>query len=726
MLIAPEIMDINTDTTSNTHVTRSTTIGEQGVQLAETGVQLAETGVHQPLNEIIPTILPVHSDTVPSPILPTPSTYIYRNDTDHYRMYDPATSTGKKLQKYFPYIGKTFLDSETNESFTITAVCRSPDSTRPYFKFYDHIQYPTAPALEENYEFTPCTEILSVADYKFNYPIHHIRATTTSISDYSLPDTPMTVKMIYSHKHSTLLQEALNKELQSYVTNGAITASTLTPAAIKAAGYQLLSVRIIFSIKLHPDGTFNKYKVRMVLRGDRWQNLANIDLYASTVRMDSLRLIWSLICHYNLELAFFDVATAFLVPPLRVDEHIYIKRPSSLDDSHMPAISKVNKCIYGLPQAAKYFEEDLNAKMASLNFTPLVCDPKIFIRRTGESFVIVGTHVDDNMVAATSVALRDEFLREIGDLYTITTVIDPTMFLGITISRDRERNTLEISQPQYIQSLLEKHDIPLVEKNPPSTPMVCIDTDPTSPVIPSPYLPISAITTYQSRIGGLLYLAIMTRPDILYAVITLSQHTQSPTEHDMAAVERLLRYVAGTIDLTMKYNKSTSSDLQLSAYADASYNVHHDNKSHSGLLVCLGTYSAPLLYSSKKQTITADSSTVAELIAAHAVTKELQWTINMLQELGFSLPTTPILHQDNMSTIKIVHQPGNSGKTKHISLRYNIVRELCANGIIKVQYLATEEMIADILTKALGPTAFLHLRPLLMGHGNGNTTTSAV
>ena len=100
---------------------------------------------------------------------------------------------------------------------------------------------------------------------------------------------------------------------------------------------------------------------------------------------------------------------------------------------------------------------------------------------------------------------------------------------------------------------------------------------------------------------------------------------------------------------------------------------------------------------------------MAELIAAHAVIKELQWTINMLQELGFSLPTTCILYQDNMSTIKIVHQPGNSGKTKHISLRYNIVRELCANGTIKVQYLPNEEMIADILTKALGPTAFLHL-----------------
>ena len=168
----------------------------------------------------------------------------------------------------------------------------------------------------------------------------------------------------------------------------------------------------------------------------------------------------------------------------------------------------------------------------------------------------------------------------------------------------------------------------------------------------------------------------------------------------------------------MQYHKSTSSVLSLNAYADASYNVHRDNKSHSGLMICIGDFSAPLLFSSKKQTITADSSTVAELIATHAVTKELQWVINMLTELGFSLPTTPILHQDNMSTIKIFNQPGNSGKTKHISLRINIVRELRANGTIHIIYCPTEDMLADIFTKALGPSAFLHLRPLLMGHTN--------
>ena len=76
--------------------------------------------------------------------------------------------------------------------------------------------------------------------------------------------------------------------------------------------------------------------------------------------------------------------------------------------------------------------------------------------------------------------------------------------------------------------------------------------------------------------------------------------------------------------------------------------------------------------------------------------------------------------------MKIFNQRGNAGKTKHIHLRYNIVRELCANGTINIKYCPTTEMVADILTKALGPTLFLHLRPLLMGHRSHIDDTSAL
>ena len=166
--------------------------------------------------------------------------------------------------------------------------------------------------------------------------------------------------------------------------------------------------------------------------------------------MDSIRLVYSLICNYQLEIAFFDVETAFLIPPLRVDEEIYIKRPPQLTDVHMPAISKVNKCIYGLLQAARYFEDHFNATMASLGYRPLIGDPKIFIKRTGDSYVIVCTHVDDNLVAATSIELKNEFLREIANIYKVTVDLDPTRFLGVNIHRDRTNHTLGISQPLYI------------------------------------------------------------------------------------------------------------------------------------------------------------------------------------------------------------------------------------------------------------------------------------
>ena len=50
----------------------------------------------------------------------------------------------------------------------------------------------------------------------------------------------------------------------------------------------------------------------------------------------------------------------------------------------------------------------------------------------------------------------------------------------------------------------------------------------------------------------------------------------------------------------------------------------------------------------KKQTITADSSTVAEFIAAHLATKEIMWARSMLAELGYPQLDPTILYEDNM------------------------------------------------------------------------------
>ena len=74
--------------------------------------------------------------------------------------------------------------------------------------------------------------------------------------------------------------------------------------------------------------------------------------------------------------------------------------------------------------------------------------------------------------------------------------------------------------------------------------------------------------------------------------------------------------------------------------------------------------------------------------------------------------------QDNQSTIRLLTNKGASAgrTTKHLRRRLSGLREHVMNGDISVHYLASDLMlIADILTKTLGPTAFLTLRPLLMG-----------
>ena len=63
----------------------------------------------------------------------------------------------------------------------------------------------------------------------------------------------------------------------------------------------------------------------------------------------------------------------------------------------------------------------------------------------------------------------------------------------------------------------------------------------------------------------------------------------------------------------------------------------------------------------------------------------------------------------------MVNSDGNSQKTKHIDIRYNLTREQVKNNVITMDHLQTKDMTSDILTKPLAGTPFLHLRPLLLG-----------
>ena len=299
---------------------------------------------------------------------------------------------------------------------------------------------------------------------------------------------------------------------------------------------------------------------------------------------------------------------------------------------------------------------------------------------------------------------------ELAKVYTLTTDFEPKIFVGLVITRNRTSRSLTITQPHYVESLINKFSIPSSSaKYPMSEDFL------TNMPLPSTdsLFPPDLQTLFQEKVGSILYLASQTRPDLLYSTTQLSRRSNKATARDMAAADRLLRYIASTPSLGITFC-SYDKPFRLFAYVDASYNCYSDSKSHTGVSLHLGQFSGAFLSLSKKQTIVADSTTVSEFVATHTAVQKVLWAQHLLTELGLPSEAITTLYQDNKSTIRLIQHKGNSGRTKHIALRFHMIRDCVKNNNITIEYLCSEAMTADTLTKPLGSLLFpIHQARLL-------------
>ena len=135
--------------------------------------------------------------------------------------------------------------------------------------------------------------------------------------------------------------------------------------------------------------------------------------------------------------------------------------------------------------------------------------------------------------------------------------------LGISIQHDEEKGSLLMDQRQYIQSLLERYG--LSQAKTATTPADIIVKLVKNDGVSKPVNPVN----YQSMVGSLLYAAITTRPDIAQAVGAVSKFNSCPTEAHLTAVKQIFRYLKGTIDLCIKYERS--ADNRLVGFSDADW-----------------------------------------------------------------------------------------------------------------------------------------------------------
>ena len=281
-------------------------------------------------------------------------------------------------------------------------------------------------------------------------------------------------------------------------------------------------------------------------------------------------------------------------------------------------------------------------------------------------------------------------------------------FLGISIEHDKDGGYLWMHQRQYIQSLLERYG--LSQAKPSATPadvnVRLVKNDGVSKSVDQ--------VSYQSMVGSLLYASIATRPDIAQAVGAASKFNSCPTEAHLTAVKRIFRYLKGTINLGIKYERS--ADDHLVGFSDADWAGDMDDRhSTTGNLFLMS--GAAVDWFSKKQPVVALSTTEAEYVALSAATQEEVWLNSLLLDIKATPQIPVVIKEDNQGTIVVARNPISHNRTKHIDIKFHYVREALEDGIIDLIYCPTEQMAADILTKPLTHQRFDTLR-LEMGLKN--------
>jgi hypothetical protein len=183
----------------------------------------------------------------------------------------------------------------------------------------------------------------------------------------------------------------------------------------------------------------------------------------------------------------------------------------------------------------------------------------------------------------------------------------------------------------------------------------------------------------------------------------LARFVERPTEALWQGVQRVFRYLQGTVDKGIFFPRA--ADSRIMGYCDASYGGDMgDARSTSGYVFTIG---GPILWSSRRQQLTSLSSTEAEFVALTEASKQAIWLKAVYSELCTKYGGKAIrIHCDNKPAVMIANNAKSAARSKAMLVRNHFVVEAVESGEIEVVHIPGTEMVADVFTKPLGGVLF--------------------
>ncbi|EAQ89508.1 hypothetical protein CHGG_06127 [Chaetomium globosum CBS 148.51] len=484
------------------------------------------------------------------------------------------------------------------------------------------------------------------------------------------------------HPLADLFLQAERDHLQSHEKTGSW--EEVSRHSDQIQGNQILDCMWVYTYKFNTRGFLAKCKARLVVRGDQQRVNHAEENYAATLAVRSFRAVLALAARFDLELKQFDAVNAFV--NAKIDEDVYMEMPTGY--RRPSRVLKLKKALYGLRKSPLLWQKELTATLTKLGFKALPHEPCMMIRKG----CLIFFYVDDIVVAyrKNDSHIANAAISGLKAKYELTGGEDLRWFLGIEIHRDRARRYIWLSQTAYIDKIAElaqSDDLP-------RTPMGLRELQPYEGIATR-----QSTRLYQRKVGSILYTAVITRPDVAFAVARLARFNQNPGPEHHRAADQVLRYLHVTRSLALRLGGGD----YLRVASDASFADNSiDRKSSQGYAITL--FGGLIAWRASKQDTVTTSTTEAELLALAQAAKEGLFIQRLIAEMAIKLDDDVlVLECDNTNTISLVTKEIAVLQTKlrHVDIHNHWLRQEYQRGKIHVKYVPSKKMVADGLTKAL-------------------------
>jgi KUP system potassium uptake protein len=475
-----------------------------------------------------------------------------------------------------------------------------------------------------------------------------------------------------------------------------------------------------------------KYKARLIARGNHANEAEHyFDRYAGVVRMSTVRLLFAMSAQHGWELTSGDIPTAYLQSWIH-DVPLYCELPPMFPQVGNK-IARIFRSLYGLPQSAYEWGDELRLAMLSFGFVRCHADRQLYLWVVpGRGIVAVCLWVDDAIVATSSSAMRAEYVAFMVERFKFTDLGPLTRALGCDVRQDLSAGIVEFSLTGYIRDAARRLEIRERAYDTPATAAVIRACDAAKPPSEGPERD-QLIRVYSVIVGVESFIASTARPDIAWVTHYLSRHLQLPTQKHMDLAIRVMQYLQCTAALAITYAKSDSffaggvfhpgEDPETSAaphlVADSNLNTP---RSTSGWAFVVAR--AAVVWKVLAQIDPALSSGEAEfyaLVTAIAAGVHLR---QLMAELTHTWVGPMQVFSDSRVARLMVHNGKAETNVRHVDLKWWFANHHVEQGHVHVAAVNGSSNPSNGLTKVTSGSTFLAERAYLMGLDSPGTTST--